>query len=113
MRSQLSSWLSIDLYSVAMLSSVMHHRSRRARHQQFVEIQMVRSEFAAIVAGGDADDPREASGADAGDRCLFDGVEIEAVDDDLVHAAGGRRQRRRDGTAQRGAVGVVGARLEL
>ena len=46
----------------------------------------MRAELAAVVAGGDLDDPRPAAGADAGDRRALDGLQAQAVDDDLVDA---------------------------
>src|SRR5579884_234174 len=48
-----------------------------------MQVDLVRSEVAPVVAGPDADDTGTTGGLDAGARGLLDGGEIESVHDDF------------------------------
>src|SRR5262245_31709197 len=78
-----------------------------------MQTQMHRAERAAVVASGDAAHALDTRGLDADSHRLFDGGLIDAVDDNLVNGVDAVGERRLDVAAQRRAIGVVGARLEL
>src|SRR5438105_11222414 len=55
------------------------------RIDQLVQSEMVLSELAAVVAGGNPDDARTARGVDTRAQRFLDRLAIQAVDDDLEH----------------------------
>src|SRR6185437_6325430 len=78
--------------------------------QDAMQMKMVRTELATVVAGGDAADAGAAGGGDAGAHGGRDGGEVHAVEHDLehrVHAVG--EGGIRDG-AECGRKGIVGGR---
>src|SRR5262245_9947300 len=80
--------------------------------KQFVQVNVVRAELAAVVPRGDLHDPLSARRLDTHASRSLDAREVEAVEHefvDRVHALG---ELRLDCTAERRAVRVVRAGLE-
>src|SRR6187455_530852 len=80
--------------------------------EQFVQMKVMLSELAAVVAGRDLDDARSARGVDADTHRVLDGSAIESVHDDLEHRVRAVRNLARDSVApaECRAVRVVGRR---
>src|SRR5262245_48969923 len=72
------------------------HTIRALRRQHLMQMHVKRPEVAAVVAGRDAQHAFHASGAHAKPGCFFDGLQIDAVDHDLVNGVGLGRERRFD-----------------
>src|SRR6516225_7936991 len=78
-----------------------------------MQVQVMRSQVAAIIAGGDADNARDAGGPDADAGSFFHSSQIQAIDDNLVNRVDAFGHGRLDLAAQGRAVGVIGAGAEF
>src|SRR5579871_1367318 len=78
-----------------------------------MQMNMERTKIPAVVSGADADDAGTAGSLDAGARGLLDRGEVESVDDDFIDGVDAFGKGGCDEATQRGAIGVVGAGLEL
>src|SRR5258708_4951278 len=71
------------------------------------------TELSPVVSRGDLDDARAAARADSGGGGAFDGLEVQAVDDELVDALDVDREGRIDQPPEAGGERRVGAGAEL
>src|SRR3954449_530465 len=83
---------------------------RSAMFQHVGQADVERPELPAVVAGGDLDDPRQGPRADALGRGPLDGLEGQAVEDNLINALALGREPRLDQAAEAGREGRVRAR---
>src|SRR5205814_9420153 len=109
-RRRWSTEVHLYLRSSAPLSFTVSSVLSAVSSEQLPQMKLMRSQLAAVIAGGDLDDSGTARGVDAGAHGLFDSLAVEPVDNDFEHGIHAVRQFACDivPATQRRTEGIVG-----